>query len=122
MKTEGSLISRYVALLTPLSTSAAGYLVLVVNDVTGAQVDGARLTCLVVVAATSATAASWKWLTGWQQHERLVADGLAEPRRPAPQPRQERGTRPYARRRHRFTLVTEVPSGTTVPRAPGSRT
>ncbi len=122
MKTEGSLISRYVALLTPPSTAAAGYLVLVVNDVTGAQVDGARLTCLVVVAATSATAASWKWLTGWQQHERLVADGLAEPRSPAVTSRQERGTQPYARRRHRFTLVTEVPFGKTVPRAPRSET
>ena len=29
--------------------------------------------------STSALASSWKWLTGWQQHERLVAQGLDLP-------------------------------------------
>ena len=121
MKTEGSPISRYVAFLTPLFSTAAGYLVTVINDVTGAPLDGARLTCLMVTSATSAAAASWKWLTGWQQHERLVADGLAEPRRPAVESSRKRRTRSYTRKRRGLTLVTQVPAGKTVPRAPRSK-
>jgi hypothetical protein len=122
MTTEGSLISRYVVFLTPPFSTAAGYLVKVIDDATGAQLDGAQLTCLMVTSATSAAVASWKWLTGWQQHERLVADGLAEPRKPAVGLAQKRSTHPYARRRRGFTLVTEIPPGTTVPRAPRPRT
>ena len=122
MKTEGSLISRYVAFLTPLFSTAAGYLVTVINDVTGAQLDGAQLTCLMVTSGTSAAAASWKWLTGWQQHERLVADGLVAPRRPAVESTNKRSTHSYARKRRGFTLVTEIPLGKAVPRAPHSKT
>jgi hypothetical protein len=105
MKTEGSLISRYVALLTPLFSTAAGYLVAVLNDVTGAGLDGAQLTCLMVTSATSAAAASWKWLTGWQQHERLVAEGLIEPRKPAVESIARRSTHLYSRKRRGFTLL-----------------
>ena len=127
MKTEGSLICRYVVLLTPVFSTTAGYLVVVINDVAGAQLDGAKLTCLMVASATSAAAASWKWLTGWQQHERLVADGLAEPRRPAVELIPKRSRHSDARKRRTLTLVTEMPLGkkvprATVPRAPRSRT
>jgi hypothetical protein len=33
----------------------------------------------MVAVALSTLGAGWKWLTGWQQHERLVAQGLAVP-------------------------------------------
>ena len=36
-------------------------------------------------AATAALAAAWKWMQGWQQHERLVALGRDVPRKPGPQ-------------------------------------
>jgi hypothetical protein len=122
MRTEGSLVARYVAFLTPLFSTAAGYLATVIDDLTGAHLDGAQLTCLIFTSATSATAASWKWLTGWQQHESLVANGLVEPRRSAVATARRGGPRSYARARHGITLVTEMPPGTTAPRSPGSRT
>ena len=81
MPSEDSLLPRFVALLTPFFAAAAAWVAAWVADNTGVQLDEAQITVLMVAVATSALAASWKWLSGWQQHERLVAQGLTAPRK-----------------------------------------
>jgi hypothetical protein len=79
VETEDSWLPRIVAILTPFFAMAAGWLAAWVADHTGVQLDQAQITAFMVAVALSALGASWKWLTGWQQHERLVAQGLAVP-------------------------------------------
>lgn len=77
---ETSTIGRGVTLLTPVFAIAAGWLAGVVAKVVpGAHLDRAQITTFMVAAATAALTAAWKWLQGWQQHERLVAAGQASP-------------------------------------------
>jgi hypothetical protein len=82
---EGSLRGRCVAILTPLFTVAAAWLAGVVAQIVpGAHLDQGQISALMVTAATAALGSSWKWLQGWQQHERLVATGQAAPVKPVP--------------------------------------
>jgi hypothetical protein len=75
--TEASLLPRFVALLTPVFATLAGW----VAHHTGLDLDSGEMTTFMVAAATAALASAWKWLHGWQQHELLVAKGLDAPRR-----------------------------------------
>lgn len=91
VQTEGSWLPRIVAILTPFFSMAAGWIAVWVADHTGVQLDQPQITAFMVAVAFSALGAVWKWLTGWQQHERLVAQGLAVPvkeggRAPLPPP------------------------------------
>lgn len=87
---ETSWIPRFVALLTPLFAAAAGWMAGVVAQyVPGVVLDQAQITTFMVTAAAAAGSSAWKWLTGWQQHERMVAEGYA-----APVARQRYGNRP----------------------------
>ena len=91
--TEASLLPRFVTIITPFFAIAAGWIAAWVADHTGIQLDQAQIAAFMVTAATSALVASWKWLSGWQQHERLVAQGVDVPRKagpnaPLPAPRQ----------------------------------
>jgi hypothetical protein len=89
VQTEASWLPRFVALLTPFFAAAAAWVAAWIADHTGVQLDEAQIALLMVAVATSALAASWKWLSGWQQHERLVAQGLTVPVKrgdPAPLP------------------------------------
>lgn len=63
--------NRIVTLLTPVFAGLAGSLsVWMAENLPGAPaVDEAGLTAIFVAGATSATAAAWKWLQGWQRHE-----------------------------------------------------
>jgi hypothetical protein len=65
--------------IAPFAAIAAGWLAAWVAKHTGVQLDQAHITAFIVATALSALGAAWKWLTGWQQHERLVAQGLAVP-------------------------------------------
>ncbi|GAA0236024.1 hypothetical protein GCM10009527_035630 [Actinomadura nitritigenes] len=77
---EGSWLGRGVALFTPVFAVAAGWLAGVVAQwVPGAHLDETQVTSFMVAATTAALGAGWKWLQGWQQHERLVAEGKAAP-------------------------------------------
>jgi hypothetical protein len=77
---EASWLGRGVALFTPVFAVAAGWLAGVVAQwVPGAQLDQTQVTSFMVAATTTALGAGWKWLQGWQQHERLVAEGKAAP-------------------------------------------
>lgn len=81
--TETSLISRFVAIFMPVFAIAAGWLAgLVARAVPGAHLNQAEMVSFMIAASGSAIAAAWKWLQGWQQHERLVADGKAKPVKP----------------------------------------
>lgn len=51
---------------------------------TEVQLDDVQISAFMVTVATSALASAWKWFTGWQQHELLVAHGLDVPRVPGP--------------------------------------
>ena len=82
--TEASLLPRFVALLTPVFAIAAGWLGSRAAQLTGVDLDETQIVAFMVTAATTALAAAWKWLHGWQQHERLVAQGLDAPRRRGP--------------------------------------
>jgi hypothetical protein len=77
---EGSLIGRFVALLTPVLAILAGLLAdWVARLIPGAHLDTTQVTTFMVTAATAVAGADWKWLQGWQQHEQLVANGNATP-------------------------------------------
>jgi hypothetical protein len=77
---EYSLIGRFVAILTPMFTIAAGWIAgVVAKAVPGAHLNQSEIVSFMVAASVSAIAAGWKWLQGWQQHEQLVADGKAKP-------------------------------------------
>ena len=85
--TEGSLAGRFVALLSPVFAIAAGWVAgRVATIVPGAHLDQTQIVSFMVVASTSALTAAWKWLQGWQQHERLVAQGQVAPRKAASAP------------------------------------
>jgi hypothetical protein len=75
-------------LLSPVFVIAAGWLAgLVAKIVPGAHLSQTQIVAFMVAAATSALTATWKWLQGWQQHELLVAEGKAAPRKVPPAPR-----------------------------------
>lgn len=77
---EASWLGRGVALFTPVFAVAAGWLAGVVAQlVPGAHLDETQVTTFMVAASTAALGSGWKWLQGWQQHERLVADGKTAP-------------------------------------------
>jgi hypothetical protein len=77
---EGSWLGRFVALFTPVFAIVAGWLAgLVADHVPGAHLDPTQTATFMVAATTSALAAGLHWLHGWQQHERLVAEGRATP-------------------------------------------
>jgi hypothetical protein len=83
--TEASLISRFVAILTPVFAVAAGWVAgLVAQAVPGAHLDQNQIVAFMAAAAVSAITAGWKWLQGWQQHEALVARGLDVPVKAGP--------------------------------------
>ena len=79
LTSEGSQIARVVALITPLFAVVAGSFAAWVAKHTGAKLDSSQITAFMVAAVTTVLAAAWKWLQGWQQHERLVAEGKATP-------------------------------------------
>jgi hypothetical protein len=60
-----------VTLLTPVFAGLAGSLsTWMADNLPGApQIDQAGLTAIFVAGAASATAAAYKWLKGWQDHE-----------------------------------------------------
>lgn len=78
---ETSLLGRFVALLTPIFAVAAAWVAgAVARAVPGAHLDQNQLVAFMATAAAAALAAALKWLHGWQQHERLVAEGMEQPR------------------------------------------
>jgi hypothetical protein len=82
---EASLISRFVAIFTPVFAIVAGWFAgLIAQAVPGAHLDQNQIVAFMSAAALSAITAGWKWLQGWQQHEALVAQGLDIPRKPGP--------------------------------------
>jgi hypothetical protein len=84
---ETSMLGRFVALLTPVFVVAAGWVAgAVAKAVPGAHLDQSQLVTFMVIGATGALTCGLKWLHGWQQHERLVAEGKERPRG-KPQPR-----------------------------------
>jgi hypothetical protein len=94
---EVSWLGRGVALLTPVFAVAAGWLGgIVAQVVPGANLDEDQVTAFMVAATTAALGAGWKWLQGWQQHEKAVTEGKAMPVRSGKE-RKERKAR--ARRR-----------------------
>ncbi|WP_121438063.1 hypothetical protein [Actinomadura pelletieri] len=77
---EGSWLGRGVALFTPVFAVAAGWLAGVVAEyVPGAKLDETQVTTFMVAASTAALGAGWKWLQGWQEHEKAVAEGKTAP-------------------------------------------
>lgn len=83
--TETSLISRFVAVLTPVSRCSpgrvAGY---VAKHIPGVALDPSQIVAFMIAASTAALSGAWQWLQGWQQHEQLVADGKTRPVKPGP--------------------------------------
>lgn len=80
---EGAVINRVVILITPLLTVAAAWLAaLVARHVPGAKLNQTQIVSFMIAIVAVCLAAAWKWLQGWQQHELLVAKGLAAPIKP----------------------------------------
>lgn len=79
-ESEDSWIGRFVALFTPVFAVFAGWVAGVIGQhIPGAHLDETQLTTFMVAATTAFFGAGWKWLQGWQQHERMVAEGKAAP-------------------------------------------
>jgi hypothetical protein len=77
---EGSVLGRVVAVLTPVFSVAAGWIAGVVAKlVPGAHLTQGQIVTFMTAAASAALAAAYKWLSGWQLHEQRVADGKARP-------------------------------------------
>jgi hypothetical protein len=84
---EGALIGRFIAILTPIFAVAAGWVAgVVAQAIPGAHLDQSQIVAFMVAAMTSTLTAGWKYLQGWQQHERLVSEGRAAPVKPVPVP------------------------------------
>src|SRR5690242_4351599 len=83
---EGSLIGRFVAIITPFfAVFAGGIAAWVAKKVPGVHLDPGQIVAFMVAAATAALTAGFKFMTGWQQHEQNVADQKSPAiRRPAP--------------------------------------
>ena len=82
---EGSLVGRFVAILTPFFAILAGGLAgWVAKKFPGVQLDTGQIVAFMVAAATAAITAGFKFLSGWQQHEQNVADGKSPAIRQAP--------------------------------------
>jgi hypothetical protein len=83
--TEASMISRFVAIFTPVFAVAAGWFAgVIAQAVPGAHLNQNQIVAFMTAAAVSALTAGWKWLQGWQQHEALVAQGLDVPVKAGP--------------------------------------
>jgi hypothetical protein len=77
-----------VALLTPFFALAAGWIAGVVAEIVpGVDLDEGQIVAFMIAVTTAVLGASWKWLQGWQQHERLVATTDAKPRKKASAPK-----------------------------------
>lgn len=77
---EGSLIGRFVAIITPFFALFSGWLAgVVAKAVPGVSLDKGQIVAFMVTVATATLTAAWKWLQGWQQHEQNVADGKSPP-------------------------------------------
>jgi hypothetical protein len=75
-RAEGSLIGRFVAIITPFFTLFAGWLGgVVAHAMPGVKLDRGQIVAFMVAVATATLTTAWKWLQGWQQHEQNVADG-----------------------------------------------
>ncbi len=86
---EGSLIGRFVAIITPFFVVFAGWLAgVVAKAVPGAHLDRGQIVAFMIAVSTAALGAGWKWLQGWQQHEQNVADGKSPPIQQAAPPKQ----------------------------------
>jgi hypothetical protein len=82
---EGSMIGRFVAILTPFFAILAGGIAgWVAKKFPGVHLDTGQIVAFMVAAATAALTAAFKFMAGWQQHEQNVADGKSLPiRQPA---------------------------------------
>lgn len=76
-KTEGSIIGRIVAIITPFLAAAAAWLTGYVARHTGVKLDQTEIVALMVSVVTAGLASGWKWLEGLQKHEQRVAAGEA---------------------------------------------
>jgi len=73
---EGSLIGRFVAILTPFFAIFAGAIAgWVARTFPGVHLDTGQIVAFMVAGATAALTAGFKFMAGWQQHEQNVADG-----------------------------------------------
>jgi hypothetical protein len=82
---EGSLIGRFVAIITPFFALFAGWLAgVVAGKLPGVNLDKGQIVAFMVAVTTAALTTGWKYLQGWQQHEQNVADGKAPPVKPKP--------------------------------------
>lgn len=77
---EGAVINRVVLILAPFITVAAAWIAAVVaKNVPGVKLDQTQIVSFMIAIVAVCLAAAWKWLSGWQQHELLVAQKLAAP-------------------------------------------
>jgi hypothetical protein len=80
---EGAIINRVVLLIAPVLTAVAAWLAaLIARHVPGVTLDQTQIVSFMIAIVAVCLAGAWKWLQGWQQHELLVAQGLAAPIKP----------------------------------------
>ncbi len=85
--TEGSIIGRIVAIITPFLAAAAAWLTGWVARHTGVKLDQTEIVALMVSVVAAGLASGWKWLEGLQKHEQRVSEGNAAAIRTARKPK-----------------------------------
>ena len=84
---EQSLIGRFLAILAPVfALLAGGVAAWAGQHVPGLTLNQPEIATFMATVVTTVLASAWKWLQGWQQHEWLVAQGRAVPRKAGPAP------------------------------------
>ena len=58
---------------------AAWVAAVIARNVPGVTLDQTQVVSFMIAIVAVCLAAAWKWLSGWQQHELLVAQKLAAP-------------------------------------------
>jgi hypothetical protein len=74
---EGAVIGRVVAIVTPFFAAAAAWLAGLVARHTGVKLNEGEIVALMVSVVAAALGAAWKWLEGLQKHEQRVSEGKA---------------------------------------------
>lgn len=85
--TEGSIIGRFVAIITPILAVAASAIAgWVAHIFPGVKLDKGEIVAFMIAVVTAALTAGWKYLDGMQKHEQRVSEGTAAPIRLAKAP------------------------------------
>ncbi len=94
--TEGSIIGRFVAVITPILAAAAAWFAGFAAKEWDIKLDKGEIVAFMIAVVTAVLTSGWKWLEGLQKHEQRVAEQMAIPMREAKKTLPARGSDSYS--------------------------